>query len=106
MAGSRMLLTATDVLWRIHAGKPMKAGHGLRVAPLPAGHRRQHRTILRLAACMGWAVDIIGRLASTLRDCNLRRAGMTTSKWRRWTRHVDWNASSNGGLPRRAGWCF
>lgn len=49
-------------------------------------------TILRFAACMGLAVDIIEPAGFDLSDRNLRRAGMDYLEMASLTRHLDWNA--------------
>jgi tRNA (cytidine/uridine-2'-O-)-methyltransferase len=46
-------------------------------------------TILRMAACLGLAVDIIEPAGFDLSDRNLRRAGMDYLEMARLTRHVD-----------------
>ncbi len=49
-------------------------------------------TILRLAACLGLAVDIIEPAGFALSDRNLKRAGMDYIAKAVTTRHVDWEA--------------
>ncbi|MET3598779.1 tRNA (cytidine(34)-2'-O)-methyltransferase [Martelella mangrovi] len=49
-------------------------------------------TILRLAACLGLAVDIIEPTGFALSDKNLKRAGMDYIAKAVMTRHVDWDA--------------
>nr|WP_272212113.1 tRNA (cytidine(34)-2'-O)-methyltransferase [Marinicella sp. W31]MDC2878016.1 tRNA (cytidine(34)-2'-O)-methyltransferase [Marinicella sp. W31] len=49
-------------------------------------------TILRLAACLGLAVDIIEPAGFALSDKNLKRAGMDYIAKAVMTRHVDWQA--------------
>ena len=49
-------------------------------------------TILRFAACMGIAVDVIEPAGFDLSDRNLRRAGMDYLEMAALTRHVDWDA--------------
>lgn len=49
-------------------------------------------TILRFAACMGLAVDIIEPAGFTLTDRSLRRAGMDYLEMAVLTRHEDWQA--------------
>lgn len=46
-------------------------------------------TILRMAACLGFAVDIIEPAGFDLSDRNLRRAGMDYLEMAALTRHVD-----------------
>ncbi|MGG7518604.1 tRNA (cytidine(34)-2'-O)-methyltransferase [Allorhizobium undicola] len=47
-------------------------------------------TILRLAACLGFKVDIIEPAGFVLSDKNLRRAGMDYLASVAMTRHVNW----------------
>jgi tRNA (cytidine/uridine-2'-O-)-methyltransferase len=47
-------------------------------------------TILRLAACLGFAVDIIEPAGFDISDRNLRRAGMDYIAAAALTRHVSW----------------
>jgi tRNA (cytidine/uridine-2'-O-)-methyltransferase len=47
-------------------------------------------TILRLAACLGVAVEIIEPAGFDTSDRNLRRAGMDYLETARLTRHIDW----------------
>ena len=47
-------------------------------------------TILRLAACLGFAVDIIEPAGFDISDRNLRRAGMDYIAAATLTRHVNW----------------
>lgn len=47
-------------------------------------------TILRLAACLGLAVDVIEPAGFDLSDRNLRRAGMDYLASVQLTRHIDW----------------
>ena len=49
-------------------------------------------TILRLAACLGLAVDIIEPAGFALSDRNLKRAGLDYIASAVLTRHVDWEA--------------
>jgi tRNA (cytidine/uridine-2'-O-)-methyltransferase len=49
-------------------------------------------TILRLAACLGLAVDIIEPAGFDLSDRNLKRAGMDYLANVSLTRHVNWQA--------------
>jgi tRNA (cytidine/uridine-2'-O-)-methyltransferase len=49
-------------------------------------------TILRLAACLGFAVDIIEPAGFDLSDRNLKRAGMDYLAVTSLTRHVNWQA--------------
>ncbi|GAA3085822.1 tRNA (cytidine(34)-2'-O)-methyltransferase [Rhizobium viscosum] len=47
-------------------------------------------TILRLAACLGFAVDIIEPAGFDISDRNLKRAGMDYLAAAALTRHVNW----------------
>lgn len=47
-------------------------------------------TILRLAACLGFEVDIIEPAGFDLSDRNLKRAGMDYLATSKLTRHVNW----------------
>jgi tRNA (cytidine/uridine-2'-O-)-methyltransferase len=47
-------------------------------------------TILRLAACLGLAVEIIEPAGFDTSDRNLKRAGMDYLETVRVTRHIDW----------------
>lgn len=49
-------------------------------------------TILRMAACLGLAVDIIEPAGFDLSDRNLRRAGMDYLEMAALTRHVDFES--------------
>lgn len=57
-------------------------------------------TILRFAACMGLAVDIVEPAGFDLGDRALRRAGMDYLEMAALTRHLDWDAFER---HRRAG---
>lgn len=48
-------------------------------------------TILRLAACLGFAVDIIEPAGFDISDRNLKRAGMDYIAAAALTRHVSWD---------------
>ncbi len=48
-------------------------------------------TILRMAACLGLAVDIIGPAGFDLSDRSLKRAGMDYLEQAALTRHTDWD---------------
>jgi tRNA (cytidine/uridine-2'-O-)-methyltransferase len=49
-------------------------------------------TILRMAACLGVAVDVIGPTGFDMTDRSLRRAGLDYLDHVRLVRHVDWAA--------------
>lgn len=52
-------------------------------------------TILRLAACMGIKVEVIGPAGFDLSDRNLKRAGMDYLERAAVERHVSWEAFEN-----------
>jgi tRNA (cytidine/uridine-2'-O-)-methyltransferase len=58
-------------------------------------------TILRLAACMGVAVDVIEPCGFPFDDRRLRRAGMDYLDQVDLTRHSSWNAYVSGRQPGR-----
>jgi tRNA (cytidine/uridine-2'-O-)-methyltransferase len=49
-------------------------------------------TILRMAACLGFAVDLIEPAGFDVSDRNLKRAGMDYLEMATLTRHVNWEA--------------
>lgn len=49
-------------------------------------------TILRTAACLGYAVDLIEPAGFDVSDRNLKRAGMDYVEMAALTRHLDWQA--------------
>jgi tRNA (cytidine/uridine-2'-O-)-methyltransferase len=69
----------------------MKAERGPRIALYQPDIAGNTGTILRFAACMGLAVDIIEPAGFDLSDRNLRRAGMDYLEMAALTRHVDWD---------------
>lgn len=58
-------------------------------------------TILRMAACLGVAVDIIEPAGFDLSDRNLRRAGMDYLEMAALTRHVDFDRFEQWRLAER-----
>lgn len=58
-------------------------------------------TILRMAACLGVAVDIIEPAGFDLSDRNLRRAGMDYLEMAALTRHVDFGSFEEWRLGER-----
>jgi tRNA (cytidine/uridine-2'-O-)-methyltransferase len=64
---------------------------GLRIALYQPDIAGNTGTILRMAACLGIAVDIIGPAGFDLSDRNLRRAGMDYLEMAALTRHVDFD---------------
>jgi tRNA (cytidine/uridine-2'-O-)-methyltransferase len=62
---------------------------GIRIALYQPDIAGNTGTILRMAACLGLAVDIIEPAGFDLSDRNLRRAGMDYLEMAALTRHVD-----------------
>jgi tRNA (cytidine/uridine-2'-O-)-methyltransferase len=62
---------------------------GIRIAFYQPDIAGNTGTILRMAACLGFAVDIIEPAGFDLSDRNLRRAGMDYLEMAALTRHVD-----------------
>lgn len=58
-------------------------------------------TILRLAACLGVAVDLIEPCGFAFSDRSLKRAGMDYLDVAMLARHRDWNAFENARNARR-----
>ncbi len=65
--------------------------HSLRIALYQPDIPGNTGTILRLAACLGLAVDIIEPAGFDLSDKNLKRAGMDYIASVTLTRHVNWD---------------
>ena len=65
---------------------------GLRIALYQPDIAGNTGTILRMAACLGLAVDIIEPAGFDLSDRNLRRAGMDYLEMAALTRHVDFDS--------------
>ena len=65
---------------------------GIRIALYQPDIAGNTGTILRMAACLGIAVDIIEPAGFDLSDRNLRRAGMDYLEMAVLTRHVDFKA--------------
>ncbi len=63
--------------------------NGIRIALYQPDIAGNTGTILRMAACLGLAVDIIEPAGFDLSDRNLRRAGMDYLEMAALTRHVD-----------------
>jgi tRNA (cytidine/uridine-2'-O-)-methyltransferase len=64
--------------------------HNLRIALFQPDIPGNTGTILRLAACLGLAVDIIEPAGFDISDRNLKRAGMDYIASVALTRHVNW----------------
>ncbi len=63
--------------------------NGIRIALYQPDIAGNTGTILRMAACLGLAVDIIEPAGFDISDRNLRRAGMDYLEMAALTRHVD-----------------
>ncbi|WP_426236184.1 tRNA (cytidine(34)-2'-O)-methyltransferase [Pararhizobium sp. DWP1-1-3] len=66
------------------------SSHSLRIALYQPDIPGNTGTILRLAACLGLAIDIIEPAGFDLSDKNLKRAGMDYIASVTLTRHVNW----------------
>lgn len=71
---------------------PPETGHGMRIALYQPDIPGNAGTILRMAACLGLAVDIIEPAGFDLSDRALKRAGMDYLEMAALTRHVSWDA--------------
>ncbi len=71
---------------------PVKPEDSLRIALYQPDIPQNTGTILRLAACFGVAVDVIGPTGFDLSDRALRRAGLDYAEHAALTRHVSWEA--------------
>ncbi len=81
---------------------PREAAKMLRVALYQPDIPQNTGTIVRLGACLGVAVDIIGPAGFTLTDKAFRRAGMDYLERASVTRHVSWEAfRSSDPIARR-----
>jgi tRNA (cytidine/uridine-2'-O-)-methyltransferase len=58
-------------------------------------------TILRTAACLGYAVDLIEPAGFDVSDRNLKRAGMDYLEMAGLTRHINWDAFASKLVGRR-----
>lgn len=67
----------------------MKLQTGIRIALYQPDIAGNTGTILRMAACLGLAVDIIEPAGFDVSDRNLKRAGMDYLEMAALTRHVD-----------------
>ena len=70
----------------------MEPRSGIRIALYQPDIAGNTGTILRMAACLGLAVDIIEPAGFDLSDRNLRRAGMDYLEMAALTRHVDFDS--------------
>ncbi|MDW5313480.1 tRNA (cytidine(34)-2'-O)-methyltransferase [Rhizobium sp. PL01] len=74
--------------------------HSLRIALYQPDIPGNTGTILRLAACLGLAVDIIEPAGFDLSDKNLKRAGMDYIASVTLTRHVNWERFEEARLEQ------
>ena len=65
---------------------------GIRLALYQPDIPQNTGTILRLAACLGLAVDVIGPTGFDMTDRSLRRAGLDYLEHVAITRHADWDS--------------
>ncbi len=70
----------------------MNPQSGIRIALYQPDIAGNTGTILRMAACLGIAVDIIEPAGFDLSDRNLKRAGMDYLEMAALTRHVDFDS--------------
>ena len=70
----------------------MQDRQGIRIALYQPDIAGNTGTILRMAACLGIAVDIIEPAGFDLSDRNLKRAGMDYLEMAALTRHVDFDS--------------
>jgi tRNA (cytidine/uridine-2'-O-)-methyltransferase len=88
-----MSLHAIDILCGSHSpcnALPMK--NGVRIALFQPDIPGNTGTILRLAACLGIGVDVIGPAGFDLSDRSLKRAGMDYLEMAALSRYDDWKA--------------
>jgi tRNA (cytidine/uridine-2'-O-)-methyltransferase len=74
---------------------------GMRLALYQPDIPQNTGAILRLAACFGLAVDIIGPTGFVWDDARLKRAGMDYRDLAEVTRHSSWQAFLAGRTPGR-----
>lgn len=74
--------------------------HDLRIALYQPDIPGNTGAILRMAACLGLTVDIIGPAGFDLSDRSLKRAGMDYLEMAALTRHDDWNAFETWRKPK------
>ncbi|MCV9996847.1 tRNA (cytidine(34)-2'-O)-methyltransferase [Pararhizobium sp. YC-54] len=76
------------------------SSHSLRIALYQPDIPGNTGTILRLAACLGLAVDIIEPAGFDLSDKNLKRAGMDYIASVTLTRHINWDRFEEARLQQ------
>ena len=76
------------------------SSHSLRIALYQPDIPGNTGTILRLAACLGLAVDIIEPAGFDLSDKNLKRAGMDYIASVTLTRHINWERFEEARLQQ------
>lgn len=83
-------------IWRIPMGSAFRCklclAQWMRIALFQPDIPQNTGTILRLSACMGVAVDVIGPTGFDMSDRALRRAGLDYLEHVVITRHTDWPA--------------
>ena len=81
---------------------PMRAHHGsMRLALYQPDIAPNAGAMMRLAACLGVAVDLIEPAGFVLSDARLRRSGMDYLDRLTLERHVSWDAFRAGRAPGR-----
>lgn len=83
------------------AGAPSALESGMRLALYQPDIAPNVGSMLRLAACLGVAVDLIEPCGFPVDDRRLRRAGMDYMDHARLTRHDSWDAFRRGRAPGR-----
>ena len=69
----------------------MKLAKGIRIALYQPDIAGNTGTVLRMAACLGLAIDLIEPAGFDVSDRNLRRAGMDYLEMAALTRHIDFD---------------
>src|SRR5947209_10029026 len=88
-----MRLMAVAKPWRPAIASPARRPHGggMRLALYEPDQAGNVGTILRLAACVGVAVDIVEPCGFPFSDRALKRAGMDYAEIAAVTRHAGWS---------------
>lgn len=76
----------------IEPAAPRPQEDTVRIALYPPDIPQNTGTILRLAACFGLAVDVVGPTGFDMSDRALRRAGLDYAEHAALVRHVSWDA--------------